>query len=442
MKIIIVGVGKLGEYLARLLVKEKNEVTLIDLNFIGKESLINNEEVNYVEGNGLDSNTLVEAGINNADLLICVMKEDSENVMCALVGKKLGAKNTIARIRKPEYTNSINLIKEELGLSMVINPELLAASQISQALSIPSALDAISFLKGKIDVISLRIKEKSKLGNLTISDLSKKLKNNIIICAIERNGKVIIPTGNTLLNVGDKIHITGTRKDINAFLKFAKLISDKTHKVIISGGSNISIYLSKMLLDMGINVKIIERDEERCKFLSEKLPNALIINGDVSNQSILYEEGIDKCDAFVSLTNNDEENIVYSMFASIVKVPKIITKINHINLDGVPEKATLDTIITPHKIAANQVVQYVRAVENTGNSSCEAIYDFGENIFQMVEFKVKENFKALNKKLKNLKFKDNILIAVIQRGKNIIYPCGNDEIKLNDTIVIISKNVN
>lgn len=442
MKIVIVGVGKLGDYLARSLVKENNEVTLIDLNFLGKESLINNEDVNYIEGNGLDSNILIEAGISSSDLLISVMKDDAENVMCVLLGKKLGVKNTIARIRKPEYSKSISLIKEELGLSMIINPEFLTASKISQTLSIPSALDAVSFLKGRLDVISLRIKENSKLDGILIESLTRKLKNNIIVCAIERDGEIIIPTGKTKLLFNDKIHITGKRKDINTFLKYANLISEKTNKVIISGGSDIAIYLSRMLIDMGMSVKIIEKDEKRCIFLSEKLPDVLIINGDASNQNLLYEEGIKYCDAFVSLTNNDEENIIYSMFASLIKVPKIITKINHIDLDGITDKANLDTIITPHKIAANQVVQYVRAVENSGSSSCESVYDFGDNIFEMIEFRVKENFKLINTKLKDLKFRDNILIASIQRGKNIIYPSGDDEIKLNDTIVIISKSGN
>lgn len=442
MKIVIVGVGKLGEYLARLLVKENNEVTLIDHNFEGKDSIINNEDINYIEGNGLDSNILIEAGVSNAQLLICVMKDDAENVMCALIGKKLGASNTIARIRTLNYNDSINLIKDELGLSMTINPEFLTAAQISQTLSIPSVLDAVSFLKGKVDVISLRVKEDSNLDNLTISTLTKKLKNNIIICAIERDGQVIIPTGSTVIQKGDKVHITGTRRDINSFLKYAKLISGKTKRVIIGGGSDISIYLTRMLLDMGINVTIIEGDKSRCNVLSEKLSNALIINGDISNQNLLYEEGIRNCDAFISLTSNDEENIVYSMFASSLKIPKIITKINHINLDGVIERANLDTIITPHKIVANQVVRYVRAMENSGSSSCESIYNFGDNVFEMIEFKVKDEFKSINKQIKDLNLKSDIVIAAIQRGKNIIYPSGNDEIRLNDTIVVISKNGN
>ncbi len=442
MKIIIVGVGKLGEYLARLLVNEKHEVTLIDLKFNGKESLINNEDVNYIEGNGLDSNILIEAGINNSDLLISVMKEDSENVMCSLIGKKLGAKNTIARIRSLEYSNSINLIKEELGLSMTINPEYLAASQIAQTLSIPSAIEATSFFKGKINVITLKITTKTNLENKSIEDISKKLKNNIIICAIERNEKIIIPEGSTKLKLNDIIHITGTRKDINLFLKYTKQISEKTKNVIIGGGSNIALYLSKMLIDMGIHVKIIENDINRCDEIATELPKALIINGDLSNQNILFEEGIKSCDAFVSLTSIDEENIVYSMFALSLNVPKVITKINHINLDNIDNIANINSIVTPHKIAANHVIQYVRAKQNRNTDSCEAIYTFGDNIFQISEFKIKEDFKLKNKKIKDLKFKENVLITAIQRDKSIIYPRGNDELKLNDNILIVTNDNN
>lgn len=440
MKIVIVGIGKLGEYLAKLLVKENNEITLIDVNFIGKESLINNEDVNYIEGNALDSNILIESGVSESDLLISVMKSDSENIMCSLLGKKLGAKHTIARIRTPEYSNSINIIKDTLGLSMTINPEFLVASQIAQALNIPSASNATSFFKGRMDVISLRIKETSRLEQMPIKELSKKLRNKIIICAIERDEEVIIPTGDTKLMIGDKIHITGKKKDINSFLKYAKLISEKTKKVIIAGGSNIAIYLTKMLIDMGMSVKIIENDEKKCKILSEKLQDALIIQGDISNQNVLYEEGIKTCDAFVSLTNIDEENIIYSMFASSLSVPKVITKINHMNLDGIIKKADIDTVVATHKVAANQVVQYVRAVENSGSSPCEAVYKFNNNIFEIIEFKVKENFKALNVKIKNLNLIDDFLICAIQRGKNIIYPSGEDEIRLKDSVLIIAKD--
>ena len=436
MKIVIVGIGKLGEYLAKSLVKEGHAVTIVDVDFTTSQDIINNEDLNYINGNGLDVSVLKEAGVEECDLLISVMEQDEQNTMCCLLAKKLGAKHTIARIRTPEYANSIELLKEDLGLSMTINPEKLTAQHIAGILSIPSALNATSFFKGRIRLVSLKVKEKNYLDGMTIANLNKKLKGRIIVCAIERDNKIIIPRGTTKIQSKDILHITGTPKNIMEFLKLVDL-DDKTRKVIISGGGATSVYLAQYLDEMGMATKIIEINEERSNVLSEKLPNTLVIHGDASDQELLYEEGIDECDAFVSLTSIDEENIVYSMFAAMQEVPKIITKVNHINLDGIIEKAAIDTVVTPHKIATNIIVKYVRAMQYGENSSCESIYKFDDDKFEMVEFKVTSNFEKLNKKIKDLELKEGVLITAILRGKNIIFPSGSDKIFENDTIVII-----
>ena len=437
MKIVIVGVGKLGEYLAKSLVKEGHAVTLVDVDFTTSQDIINNEDLNYIDGNGLDVSVLKEAGVDQTDLLISVMEQDEQNTMCCLLGKKLGAKHTIARIRTPEYANSIELLKEDLGLTMTINPEKLTAQHIARILSIPSALNATIFFKGRIQMISVKVKEKKYLDGITIANLNKKLEGRIIVCAIERDNEIIIPRGNTKMQVNDILHITGTPTNINEFLKLVGL-DDKTRKVIISGGSSTAVYLAKYLDEMGMATKIIEINEERANLLSKLLPNTLVINGDASNQELLYEEGIEECDAFVSLTSIDEENIVYSMFAAMQQVPKIITKVNHINLEGIIEKAAIDTVVTPHKIATNTIVKYVRAMQYGENSSCESIYKFDDDKFEMVEFKVTNIFEKINCKIKDIELKDGVLITAILRGKNIIFPSGNDKIFENDTIVIIN----
>ena len=439
MKIIIAGVGKLGEYLAKSLVKEEHAVTLIDLDFTTSQDIINNEDLNYINGNALDANILLEAGIKDTDLLISVMDQDELNTICCLLGKKLGAKNTIARIRTPEYANSTEILKDDLGLSMTINPEKLTANHIARVLSIPSAINATIFFKGRIQMISIKVKEKSILEGLSITSLQKRIEGRIIVCAIERNNEIIIPRGNTKIQEGDILHITGARKEIRDFLRVAHL-ADETRKVMISVGSNTAIYLAKSLAEMDMETKIIEINEERCELLSEKLPDTLIIHGDASDQNLLYEEELDKCDAYVTLSSIDEENIISSMFASMLNVPKIITKVNHINLDGIIEKANIDTVITPHKIATNQIVKYVRAMQNGKSSSCESIYKFDDDKFEMLEFKIKSDFKKLNTKLKDLKLKDGVLIAAILRKENIIFPTGYDEIKVRDTIVVIDKD--
>ncbi len=436
MKVVIAGVGKFGEHIAKELADDGNEVTIVDEKQIDNKEIVNNEDVFYVNGNSLDSNTLMEAGIDKADLLISVMDKDEKNIMCCFLGKKLGVKKTIARVRTPEYSSSINLLKEDLGLSMLINPEYMTAAHIARILSIPSAIDTITFFKGRVFMVSLKVKEDSSIKGLTLYSLSKKLDKKVIICAIERNNTVIIPNGDTKVLVGDKIYVTGTRDQILSFLRFSNIVTQKNKRVMISGGSSTAVYLAKMLLEMGMYVKIIEINEDRCKELSEQLPNAVIINGDVSDQELLYEENIEDFDCFIALNSIDEENIIHSMFAKGINVPSVITKVNHINLDGVLDKADIDTIVTPHKIAANQLVKYVRAMINSKDSSCESIYKIDKEKFEIAEYYVKEGFKGLNIKLKDLNLNKNILVVAILRGRNIIFPGGNDEIKKKDTVVL------
>lgn len=440
MKIIIVGIGKLGEYLSHELVEEKHEVTIIDIDFNKHSNIINNEDLNYIKGNALDSNTLLEAGIANTDLLISVMEKDEQNVMCCLLGKKLGAKHTIARIRTPEYANSLNVIKEDIGLSMTINPEILTARHIAGILSIPSALDVTTFFKGRLQLVTFKVLENSKLVGLSLINLVKKVTKDLIVCAIERNGKTIIPIGKTIIKKDDILHVTGRRKEILKLLQYANLLKEKTKEVMITGGSSTAVYLAELLSEMNIKNKIIEIDPKRCEELCEKLPNTLIIQGDATDENLLYEEDIESMDGFVALNSIDEENIILSMFAKIHNVPKVITKINHINLDGVVNAANIDSVITPHKIAANQIVRYVRAMQEGESSSCESIYKFNNMNFECVEFIVNSTFKALDIKIKNINFKEDIVIAAILRGKNIIFPVGNDQIKDKDTLIIIHEN--
>lgn len=435
MKIIIAGIGKLGEYLTKKLVEQGHSVTIIDNKVFSNKDIVNNEDVFYIKGNSLDSSILLEAGIEKADLLISVMDKDEKNVMCCLLGKKLGAERTIARVRSPEYTSSVSILKDELGLSMIINPEYMTALHIVRVLSIPEAIDTKTFFKGRIMMITIKIKKDSPIIGETILKISKKTER-VIVCALERDGNTIIPKGNVKIKENDKLHITGTRENLVLFLEYIGIVVKKPKKIMVSGGSPTAVYMAKMLINMGMFVKIIELNPIRCEELSEQLPKAMIINGDVSNQELLYEEEIEKYDCFISLNNIDEENIVHSIFAKSINVPTVITKVNHINLDGVVEMSGIDRIITPHKIATNQIVNYIMALVNSNNSSCETIYKFDNEKFEILEFNVKNGFKFLNTKIKDMKIKDGILIVAILRGKNIIFPTGDDHIEENDTIVI------
>lgn len=437
MKIIVIGIGKLGEYLSKSLVRDGNDVTLVDLDFQNSRTFINNEDVKYITGNALNSDVLIEAGVEKSDLTIAVMDSDEKNIMCSMLAKKLGSKHTIARIRNKDNNNSAYLLKKEIGLSYIINPEYLTALSIAKALSIPSALEAKTFLRGRLQLISIKVNKKDVLDGMSLSTLNRKGNLNVIVCAVVRDGETIIPKGKFKIKAGDKINVVGTIKDIREFLKYADLISKETKKVIIAGGSTTSVYLAKFLTDMKMKVKIIEMDPDRCKELSESLEKTLIINGDISNQNVLYEEGIEETDAFISLTSIDEENIVYSMFASLRKVPRIITKVNHIDLDGVIEKANIDTVITPHRVATDIIVSFVRALENSKKSSCEAIYTFENDNVEIQEFTLKKDFKKFDVPLRDMKIKDNVLIIAVQRGRNTIIANGDTTIRENDTVVLI-----
>lgn len=441
MKIVIVGIGKLGEYLAHELVNENHSVTLIDINFKNRSNIINNEDLNYICGNGLDINILKEAKVDCADLLICVMEKDEQNIMCALLGKKIGAKHTIARIRNQEYSNSIDLIKEDLGLSMIFNPDKLTANHIADIVSIPSALDATTFFKGRLHLVSIKVPIDSKLDGVTINHISHKVTDSIIICAINREGEIIIPRGTTKIKADDILEVTGRLSEIQKLLKYANLLQDKVKDVMIVGGSTTAVYLATILNDMNINTKIIEICESRCHELSEELPKSMIIHGDATNENLLFEENIESMDSFVALNNIDEENMVLSMFAKAHNVPKVITKISHINLSSVVDLANIDSVITPHKIVANQIVAYVKAMQNRKSSSCESIYKFN-NSLEFIEFLVKDDFKAINLPLKKINFKENVIVVAIMRNRNIIFPSGSDSLQIGDTIIVTNKGEN
>jgi len=432
MKIIIVGCGKLGKHLSHVLTKENYNITVIDKNELVLDKLNNNYDISCIEGNALVIDTLYEAGVTDTDILIATMKNDEDNILCTLLAKKLGAKNTIARVRNPEYTKSINYIKNELGLSMSINPELLTAKEISNELRFPENVKSSYLAKGKIELVEFKIKETSQLINNSI----KNIKNKILVIAVERNNNVYVPNGDFIFEKDDKIIITSTPKEIMNFFKENGINYLKIKNTMIIGGSKVSYYLAKFLSDINIKVKIIENDLDKCKMLSDKLDNTLIINGDGSDKNLLIEEGIENVDAFIASTGIDEENVVFSMFANSIKVPKIITKINHLNFGEILDQIGNNTILTPHAVASNHILRYIRAKENSKGGSMESLIRLMNDKVEIMEFGINDDFKKIGKQLKNIKFKDNLIIACINRRGNIIFPTGDDTIDVNDKIII------
>lgn len=442
MNIIVVGCGKIGTTIISSLVDEGHSVTAVDTSAEAVEEITNIYDVFGVCGNGADFETLVEASAAKTHMVVAVTGSDEINMLSCFMAKKLGVDHTIARIRNPEYNDdSLGFIKEHLELSMAINPELLAASELFNVLKLPSAVKVETFSRRGFEIIELILKENSPLDGVKLCELSKKYKTKVLIGAVQRGDKVYIPDGSFMLKSGDKIGIAATKSDIQRLLKSLNILQKQAKNVMILGGSRTAFYLTKMLCDIGTSVKIIEKDENVCRELCEALPKSVVINGDGAKQELLREEGIHSMDAFVSLTGMDEENILISIFASSQNVPKVISKVNREELSSMAEKLGLDCIVSPKKIIADILVRYARALNSSLDSNVETLYTIMDDMVEALEFFVKPESKLVNIPLKDLKIKPNILIAAIFRDKEIIVPSGNDIILPGDKVIVLAADI-
>ena len=442
MHIVIVGDGKVGSTVAAQLSTEGHDIIIIDSNATALENAGNTMDIICVEGNGCSAALQKEAGVPEADLLIAATSADEVNMLCCLIGKKLGARHTIARVRNPEYFAQINLLKEELGLSMAVNPESAAAQEISRLLRFPSALQIEPFARGRVELVGLKVPENSVLDEENIMPLwalYKEFQVKILICVVQREDEVIIPSGDFVLHSGDCIHITAEHIEIERFFRVLGLFRNRARSVMIIGGSRLAYYLAKELISIKVRVKIIERDKARCEYLCEMLPEAVIIHADGTDKEVLQEEGLEKTDALVTLTGMDEENIIVGLYAKAMKVAKVIVKINKLSFTEILDKMDIDSFISPKAIAANNIVRYVRAMQNSvGSSNVETLHHLINEQVEAVEFKVREKSGVVGVPLKNLKTKENILVATIIRDGKIIIPGGNDTIEIGDNVIIVT----
>lgn len=440
MKIIIVGCGKVGYALAEQLSEEGHDISLIDTNHDKLEQTLSVLDIQGVGGNGTSFRTQMEAGIKESDMLIAVTGQDEVNLLCCLIAKKAGNCNTIARVRNPEYFSEIKYLREELGISMAINPELACAQGIARLIEVPSALDITSFAKGRINLIKLSLPDDSFVHSMTVYEFATKIHTNTLICAVEREHEVIIPDGNTVLQRGDNMYVIIPPKDIHDLLSKIGIKAKPIKTVTIIGGGTISYYLAKHLENNRVKVKIIEMDHSRCEQLSELLPKALIINGNATDRQLLLEEGIADTDAFVALTNMDEENLVLSLFANKVSKAKIITKVDKVAFEEVVDDLPIGAIACPKNITAKSILQYVRALQNSFGSNVETLYRMIDDNVEALEFAIKQESKVTNTPLMELNLKKNLLVCAIVRNGKVITPSGKDMILNGDTVVIVTTN--
>ena len=441
MNIIIVGLGKIGAKLVERLSREENHnITVVDIRHNVLQDTANTYDVMGVMGSGASIETLKEAGVSDADILIAVTNSDELNMLTCLVARKMSNCNTIARVRNPEYRNELQLFKEDLGLAMIINPEYTAANEIARVLRFPSAIQIDTFAKERVEILKFKIQEDSVLSDLRIVDITQKLNCNILVCGVERGEDAFIPGGDFILKSGDFISIVATIKDAAHFIKKIGVKTNRVKDTIIVGGGTTAVYLANNLIKSGVDVKIIEQNPQRCEMLCSLLPKATIICGDGTENRLLLEEGIENAEAFVALTGIDEENVLLSLYAKTKTNGKVVTKINRISYDEVIGNLGLDTIIYPKDIMADHIVRFVRAKNNSIGSNIETMHFILNGKAEALEFGIKENSPISNKTIESLSLKEGVLIASINRAGQIITPRGRDVIMPGDTVIIVTTN--
>lgn len=438
MNIVIVGIGKVGLTLVEQLSKEGHDIIVIDNQKNVIENVINDYDVMGVLGNGANYDIQTEARVPDADLFIASTSTDELNILCCMVAKKLGAHDTIARIRNPEYFTLF--MDKELGLNLMVNPEYEGALEINRILRSPAAIKIEPFANGKVDLIELKLNEDSPMINIPVHSIFENLQLKILVCAVQRGDDVFIPNGNSILEKNDKIYITACPHEMYAILKKLGIYKSIVKNVMIIGGGKISFYLAKELEKIGVHVKIVEKDKEKCIELNESLEKAEIIFGDGSDHQILLDEGIEKTGAIIILTGSDEENIMISLFANSVNVKKIVTKINRVSYYSMLESSGIESIISPRLITANHIIRFVRGRQNSMGSSVLNLYKIVNNKAEALEFVATNTFKGKSIPLKDIELKENIIIANILRNNTIISPTGEESIEDGDKVIIVTTN--
>ena len=438
MKIVIIGSGKLGRTLAEQLIQENHDIIVVDENVSKLQNVVDRLDIMGINGNGATIPVLREAGVDDADLVIAATAEDELNLLACLIAKRVGARNTIARVRNPEYIDVMSLVKQDLGLSLSINPELACALEMSRVLKFPSMVTVDTFAKGRVEILQFEILKDSPLAGMKLRDISK-FRKKILVCAVERDdGEIYIPTGEFQIEAGDHVSIVGDSTDIPKFLSQIGMIEDKIQNIIIVGGGRIGYYLANQLIESDVNVTLVENNLTRCQQLAELLPKAEIIYGDGTDQQLLVEIGAESADAFAALTGFDEENIMMSLYVGSMSKAKRITKVTRIPFTKVIAQLNVGSVFFPVLIAAENIIRYVRAMQNSYGSNVETLCRIIDGKAEALEFYVNENSHLVGIPLMDLDLKKNVLIGTINREGQIIIPGGSDVIKPKDTVIVVT----
>lgn len=442
MKIVIIGLGSIGETILKSLSVEGHTITIIDESKELVEALIEKYDVFGVVGNGACMNIQQEAGAQDADLVIALTRNDELNIFACLVSKRLGVNHTVARVRNPDYREQIVQMQDDLGISMVINPEQETANEIFNLINLPSVSSMEHFAEGKVLLVEVIAQKGCTLIGESLITLGQRFKSKVLVCAVQRGSEVVIPAGSFVIQVGDRIHFTADTKNLGSFLKEASLVKSPFKNIMIVGGGRIGYYLADTLSKKKYVVKLIEENAAKADDLAESLPQVTVACGNGTQHGLLQEEGIEAMDAFVALTDVDEENIIVSMFANKKRVKKTITQIESGDLLEILDELGIDNNISPKQVVASRIISYARALANSIGSNVQTLYQLVRNQVEALEFSAKKQSRIYGKPLKDLKIKKNCLIACIIRNNDVIIPDGSSEIQLGDNVVVVTTQKN
>lgn len=439
MKILVIGVGKVGQNIAEHLVKEGHDIVVVDEREEVVRHCCDSLDVMGIKGNGANVKVLLEAKAEDADMLIATTASDEINMLCCLIAKRLGTGHVIARIRDPEYHDNLNLLQKELDIDMAVNPERATALEIGRLLRFPFANNIEAFARGKVELVEFSAQPNDAVVGVPISDIGKRsLMPRVLYAAIERNDKCIIPDGNFIIEPGDHVFVAADSVTITAYFSYLGKNTTRVKHVMIMGGGRISYYLAKIIIPMGIHVTIIEVDPAKAAKLSDQLPDANVILGDGTDQDILEQEDLKKMDAFVTLSDRDEENLMTGLFATKLGVPKVIVKNNRISYGDVLKTIGLDSMVSPKSITSDSILRYARGAINSEGTKVEYLYRLMNGKAEVLEFTAKASDSYIGIQLKDLTSKTGTIVAVIVRNSKIIIPFGNDHIEPGDRVIVIS----
>lgn len=440
MRVLVIGDGKVGHTLVESLAQEGHDVVIVDSNDEVLERTQDTLDVLCIRGNGANAQTLMDAGAKKADVIIAATASDETNMLCCLIGKRMGSKYSIARIRDPEYNESLSMLRHELDIDMAINPERATAVEISRLLRFPFATNVESLARGRVEVVAFRVQENDPIAGLPLRDLSRELRGipRVLYALVERDGDVMIPYGDFCIRPGDRIHVAADAVTITNYFRYLGKASVKIKDVMLLGGGRISYYLAKIITPMGIHVSMIEINQKKAEELSEALPDVNVIYGDGTDQELLEQEGLKQMDAFVTLCDRDEENLMTGLFAVKQGVPKVIVKNNRVTYADLISTLGLDSVVSPRSITCANILRYVRARANSEGTKVEKLHRLVGGKAEALEFLARANDPYIGIPLKDLHIRKDTLIAVIVRNGQVIVPFGNDHIEAGDTVIIIA----